>query len=267
MEQKWKSSVPPLVMELRQHHLLRRRRRKKNPGGNPLRAYCFPRAAAAASALGWIQRKEKEDKKYINLRMKMQIGARCKTRIPGRTWRGSRTQKEQEEEGEGFFSFLFFFFLSVAQPDQKTHTCQSERWCSTAAPLSGIEMQSNKWRSSDARTHEATSRVLLSTALRLRHQQDDWIWQIFRTVAITLKVVAFFNGMGFLFLFLASFLLRLFLERGPPMCRVWPHQRVAVFSKAIVRATFCPSVLPKGGLPPLSPGLQKDAETSHDISR
>lgn len=153
MEQKWKSSVPPLVMELRQHHLLRRRRRKKNPGGNPLRAYCFPRAAAAASAIGWIQRKEKEDKKYINLRMKMQIGARCKTRILGRTWRGSRTQKEQEEEGEGFSSSSSFLWRS---PTKKTHTCQSERWCSTAAPLSGIEMQSNKWRSSDARTHART---------------------------------------------------------------------------------------------------------------
>lgn len=180
---------------------------------------------------------------------------------------GQNVAREPHTEGGGWRRIFFlFFFLSVAQPDQKTHTCQSERWCSTAAPLSGIEMQSNKWRSSDARTHEATSRVLLSTALRLRHQQDDWIWQIFRTVAVTLKLVAFFNGMGFLFLFLSSFILRLFWNVAP-MCRVRPHQRVAVFSKAIVRATFCPSVLKKGGLQPLLPGLQKDAETSHDISR
>lgn len=72
---------------------------------------------------------------------------------------------------------------------------------------------------------------------------------------------------GFSFSFSSVFSSSSFFGTWPPMCLVWPHQRVAVFSKAIVRATFCPSVLPKGGLPPLSPGLQKDAETSHDISR
>lgn len=135
--------------------------------------------------------------------------------------RGSRAEpgegaahKRSRRRKEGGFFLFFFFFLSVAQPDQNTHTCQSERWRSTAAPLSGIEMQSNKWRSSDARTHEATSRVLLGTALRLRHQQDDWIWQIFRPVAITLKLVGFCNGVDFLFSFSFVFSSSSYLKRG-----------------------------------------------------
>lgn len=156
MEQKWKSSVPPLVMELRQHHLLRRRRRKKNPGGNPLRAYCFPRAAAAAaSALGWIQKKEKEDKKNI-YKSEEENANRCTMQNADP---GQNLAREPHTEGAGGGRRrIFFFFLSVAQPDQKTHTCQSERWCSTAAPLSGIEMQSNKWRSRDARTHARSNK-------------------------------------------------------------------------------------------------------------
>lgn len=81
----------------------------------PLRAYCFGNGGARTGQrpLGWIRRTTKKG---------MQIGARCKTRIPGRPGEGA-AQRELGRAGweEGV----------LVQPRKKRF--QSESWRTTAA--------------------------------------------------------------------------------------------------------------------------------------
>lgn len=116
MEQKWKILSSAAGAGASATSFVEEEEEKEKSRWKPAPCVLLSKSSSSSVRARLDPKEGKRRQKYINLRKKMQIGARCKTRIPGRTWRGSRTQKEEDGEGFFFFSSSFLWRSPTKKP-------------------------------------------------------------------------------------------------------------------------------------------------------
>lgn len=261
MEQKWKSSVPPLVMELGQHYLLRRRKREERSWWKTAPCVLLSKSSSSSSSCVRDRLDPKENRQKINKSVEENAN-RCtmQNADPRKNLVKEPHTGGAAAEGARVVMIMCFPPFMWRNPTKKPNANQSGGVALLLLSSGSRCNQTNGGRATRTRSNKPRFALHRSaTAPPAGRLEMDNV----PSNGDSIEIVGGSHRGGFSFPFSFSFVFLILVQMiCPTLCRARPCQRVAVFSKATAWVAFCLRVLPKGCLPSTS-RFQKDAKTSN----